>query len=390
MPKNIAFLADGTWNGTDSEDANQDGITDLTNVIKMFCSLEGAQTLDTTRLQDEQELVARDAAGTVTQHAKYIHGVGDSRNLLARMMGGVFGSGTLPRIVRGYTFISRNYRPGDRIYLSGFSRGAYTARALGGMIASVGLLDAAKLDLDGDRLDAYRYGISAWVAYRRASGVVDLSLDSLEQYEGKPVPDGAMIPDVPIEAIGVWDTVGSLGLPLFAGGRRHDVFRFTNDMLNPKVARGFHAVSIDELRGNFEPTLWKPAANVTQAGFIGAHSDVGGGYRERGLSDIALDWMARELAGCGLRFLPHPDYRIAPDPMQAIHEPWKERPFNRGVNPPRAFAADALALHPSVVERVRKDASYRPRALIGSGFITAGGGVDPAVRVIQDHPGRGQ
>ena len=139
MSKNIAFFADGTWNGTDPKDENKDGIADLTNVIKMFCSLEGGQTLDTTRLQDEQELIARDAAGAVTQHAKYIHGVGDSNNPLMRLLGGVFGAGIIQRIVRGYTFISRNYQAGDRIFITGFSRGAYTARALGGMIAGVGL-----------------------------------------------------------------------------------------------------------------------------------------------------------------------------------------------------------------------------------------------------------
>ena len=383
MPKNIAFFADGTWNGTDPADENKDGIADLTNVIKMFCSLEGGQTLDTTRLQDEQELVARDAAGTVTQHAKYIHGVGDSRNLLLRIFGGAFGTGVIQRIVRGYTFISRNYRPGDRIFITGFSRCAYTARALGGMIAGVGLLDAKKLDLTNDRFDAYRYGISAWVAYRRASGVVDLSLDALEQTEGKEIPPGAMIPDVPIDSIGVWDTVGALGLPLYIGDRRYDIYKFTNDLLSPKVAHGFHAVSIDELRGDFEPTLWKPAPNVTQVGFIGAHSDVGGGYRERGLSDIALDWMTRQLAARGLRFLPRPDYQPAPDPLQAIHEPWKQPIFAVGVKKPRRFSTDALALHSSVAERVQKAVNFRPGSLIDSGFIKADGSIDPKIKVVQ-------
>ena len=383
MSKNIAFFADGTWNGTDPKDENKDGIADLTSVIKMFCSLEGGQTLDTTRLQDEQELIARDAAGAVTQHAKYIHGVGDSNNPLMRLLGGVFGAGIIQRIVRGYTFISRNYQAGDRIFITGFSRGAYTARALGGMIAGVGLLDARKLDLTNDRFDAYRYGISAWVAYRRASGVVDLSLDALEQTEGKEIPPGAMIPDVPIDSIGVWDTVGALGLPLYIGDRRYDLFKFTNDLLSPKVARGFHAVSIDELRGDFEPTLWKPAANVTQVGFIGAHADVGGGYAERGLSDIALGWMQDELGKSGLQWIPNPPYQLAPHRLQGIHEPWNESIFKLGVKEPRKFQVpDAMALHETVRLRVKGLPDYRPRSLIDSGYMNANGVFSPNVRFV--------
>ena len=382
MPRNIAFFADGTWNGTDPNDENRDGIADLTNVLKMFCSLEGAQTLDTTRLQDEQELVARDAGGAVVQHAKYIHGVGDSRNPLMRVLGGVFGAGIIQRIVRGYTFISRNYRRGDRIFITGFSRGAYTARALGGLIAEVGLLDPQMLDLD-DRIDGYRYGISAWVRYRRAAGKVDLSLDSLEQTEGKSIPDGALITGVLIEAIGVWDTVGSLGLPFYIRDQRYDLFKFADTTLSPRVAHGIHALSIDELRGDFAPTFWNAAANVTQAAFIGAHSDVGGGYAERGLSDIALGWMRDELKAAGLQFLPNPAYQPDPRGLQDMHEPWNESLFRIGVQMPREFPGpEAMALHDSVRLRVAALPGYRPQSLIDSGYMDAAGNFNPSVRFV--------
>ena len=382
MPKNIAFFADGTWNGTDPKDENKDGIADLTNVIKMFCSLEGGQTLDTTRLQDEQELIARDAAGAVTQHAKYIHGVGDSNNPLMRLLGGVFGAGIIQRIVRGYTFISRNYQAGDRIFITGFSRGAYTARALGGMISKVGLLDPEKLDLD-DRIDGYRYGISAWVRYRRGADKVDLSLDSLEQTEGKSIPDGALITGVPIEAIGVWDTVGSLGLPFYIRDQRYDLFKFADSTLSRSVVRGIHALSIDELRGDFTPTFWEPASNVTQIGFIGAHADVGGGYAERGLSDIALGWMQDELGKSGLRWIPNPPYQLAPHRLQDIHEPWNESIFKLGMKEPRKFQIpDAMALHETVRLRVKGLPGYRPRSLIDSGYMDANGAFSPNVRFV--------
>ncbi|MDB5916410.1 MAG: hypothetical protein JWR40_644 [Massilia sp.] len=93
-----------------------------------------------------------------------MHGVGDWSNKLVRMLGGVFGAGVIARIVRGYTFISRNFEPGDKIVLVGFSRGAYTARALGGLIASQGLLNAANPDLD-DKESAYRLATAAWHKY---------------------------------------------------------------------------------------------------------------------------------------------------------------------------------------------------------------------------------
>src|ERR1051325_3316229 len=122
MSKRIVFFADGTWNGPGQDD---DGTADPTNVFKLFSNLDGVDTPDTTRLANEQEKALRDAAG-VAQVAKYLHGVGDSRNVLVRLLGGGGGAGLVTRIVRGYTFVSRNYEVDDRIFLVGFSRGAYT------------------------------------------------------------------------------------------------------------------------------------------------------------------------------------------------------------------------------------------------------------------------
>ncbi|MSQ72060.1 MAG: DUF2235 domain-containing protein [Betaproteobacteria bacterium] len=381
MSKVLAFLADGTWNGPD-QDENEDGLADMTNVLKLFCCLHGAQTLDTVRLQDEQELRAATDGTKPAQVAKYIHGVGDSRNPLMRLLGGVFGAGIIQRIVRGYTFISRNYEPGDRIFLVGFSRGAYTARAVGGLITKVGLLDARKLSLD-DKIDGYRYGVSAWVKYRRVAGKVDAALDELELTEAKAIPADAIISDVPIKAIGVWDTVGSLGLPLYVGDNRYDLFKFADGKLSTKVARGIHALSIDERRGDFVPTVWESASNVTQAGFIGAHADVGGGYHERGLSDIALGWMSGELGKAGLQMMPTPIYQIEPHRLQDMHEPWTEGVFKFGVNKPREFKGiDSMSLHDTVRLRVAGLTDYRPRSLINSGFMSADGKFSPGVKFV--------
>ena len=131
MAKNIAFFSDGTWNGP-GQDENADGVPDVTNVLKLYNEVVGNIALTTLRLENEQEKVLADPDGVEMQVAKYIHGVGDSGNALIKLLGGTFGAGIVQRIVRGYTFVSRNYDPGDQIFLVGFSRGAYTARALAG------------------------------------------------------------------------------------------------------------------------------------------------------------------------------------------------------------------------------------------------------------------
>ena len=141
MSKNIVFCADGTWNGPE-EHTQQSPIDTadtagellggaLTNVVKLYANLAGRPTPETLALQNEQEKTLLDVAGNTVQIAKYLHGVGDSNNVVIKVLGGVFGMGVIARIVRGYTFISRYYQPGDAIHLAGFSRGAYTAR-LGG------------------------------------------------------------------------------------------------------------------------------------------------------------------------------------------------------------------------------------------------------------------
>ncbi|MES2606654.1 MAG: DUF2235 domain-containing protein, partial [Pseudomonadota bacterium] len=161
MPKWIVFCADGTWNGPGQDD-NGDKLPDPTNVFKLFWGLAGELTAGSVIAADEQEK-ALVVNGKLLQLAKYIHGVGDSRNPIRRLVGGAFGAGIIARIVRGYTFISRNYEPGDRIVIVGFSRGAYTARALAGMVAGQGLLGK---HLTADKERAYRAGAQAWYRYR--------------------------------------------------------------------------------------------------------------------------------------------------------------------------------------------------------------------------------
>lgn len=357
MAKRLVFCADGTWNGP-GEDALGDRTGTPTNVFKLFSLLEGADTPESLRLADEQERVARDGDGQVVQAAKYLHGVGDSENPLVKFLGGAFGAGLIARIVRGYTFLSRTYAPGDGIFIIGFSRGAYTARALAGLIAGQGLMDATKLGL-ADKEAAYRWGAAVWYRHQRSlrSGLL-AQLESfaadLPGFLASP-PSADRMVHAPLCALGVWDTVGALGIPAFAADHeRLDLFRFADTRLSPSVARAFHAVSVDEARQDFAPTLWDADPRVVQALFPGAHADVGGGYPaggESGLSDGAFRWMAEQLAGGGLRLAAPPAIVALPSAAGIAHRPWAHFPWTHLPTGARAFP-DGLSLHHSVLDRM--------------------------------------
>jgi uncharacterized protein (DUF2235 family) len=382
MAKRIVFCADGTWNGPEQ----QTGVTPIdaaddhgelngakvTNVVKLFANLAGRVTPQTMTMRDEQEKLLPDAAGSVVQISKYMHGVGDSDSFLKKAMGGMFGMGVIARIVRGYTFISRNYDPGDEIHIAGFSRGAYTARALAGMISSVGLLNRATYDAN-DKNEAYRLGVAAWcqcknMSLHGAGKLTDLAshlLNFVGGFFARQVLDkNQLIADVPIKSVAVWDTVGSMGIPAYAGDRRYDVFRFVDTKLSNKVQNGFHAMAVDELRMDFPVTAWDSRAGIKQVWFVGAHADVGGGYpaQESRLSDIALEWMMKQLAEVGVRLATPLTYKPEPLIGPAIHQPWAKSPFALLPRSPRQVTGTDT-IHDSVLRRWQADSSYRPQSM---------------------------
>ena len=381
MAKKIIFCADGTWNGPAVETGEDaiDGTDDhgepeakITNVVKLFANLAGRTTPETLTLHNEQERALVDPAGVTVQIAKYMHGVGDSSNALKKALGGVFGMGVIGRVVRGFTFISRHYDPGDEIHIAGFSRGAYTARALAGMIASVGLLNRAAYDAS-DKEEAYRLGIAAWckgkgVALNGAGKLTELGnhlLNCVAGFFARTLPRHGLVADVPIKSVAVWDTVGSMGIPRYAGDRRYDVFRFADTALSPKVERGFHAMAIDELRLDFPVTRWENRPGISQVWFVGAHADVGGGYaaNECGLSDIALDWIMRQLSGLGVRLATPLTYTPNKTLIgQKVHEPWGKFPFSKLPQSAREVIGSDM-IHESVFKRWETDGEYRPKAL---------------------------
>lgn len=270
--KRLVVCCDGTWNKPDSED--------VTNVEKI------ARTIQTDL----------PATGGVQQLVYYIGGVGTSSYEADRLLGGAFGFGLFHNVIACYRFLSQNYEPGDEIFIIGFSRGAYTARSLGGMIAKVGLL--TKLALVQDKLPE---AVHLYQRTKMPEGAIAESADKFKHDHCHAAP---------VTFLGVFDTVGALGVP----GFERATPRFHSVQLSDQVLCARQALAIDETRMKFAPTFWEappqaaPAKTedprVKQVWFEGCHSDVGGGYRETetGLSDTALLWMTREAHQEGLIF----------------------------------------------------------------------------------------
>jgi len=201
------------------------------------------------------------------------------------------GRGITRQIQKAYGFIAARYRPGDRIFLFGFSRGAYAVRSLAGVIDQIGLLR--------QEFATQRHVDRVFRHYRNSK-------------PGKAAASFAQLychPETPIEMIGVWDTVKSLGIPYPLLWRlAPQPVDFHNAALGPSVRNGFHALALNETRKAFAPVLWhtRPDWNghLEQAWFRGAHPDVGGqigGFsKARPLANIPLVWMLEKAESCGL------------------------------------------------------------------------------------------
>ena len=261
--RRLIICCDGTWNTAEAKT--------ITNVTYMA------------------RAVAPTAFDGTTQVVFYDPGVGTG-NLLDRVSGGAFGDGLDQNIVDAFRFLVYNYSPGDEVFFFGFSRGAYTARSAVGMIRKCGLLQKRHADRVDDAYELYRK--------RDESPDGDAATKFRADFSSPPFD---------IDFLGVWDTVGALGIPLTGFRwftRRDDQFHDTK--LSRMVKRAFHAVAVDERRGPFAPTLWEkqpdPTQIVEQAWFAGVHADVGGGYEDRTLANITFQWMAKRAYDAGLEF----------------------------------------------------------------------------------------
>jgi uncharacterized protein (DUF2235 family) len=289
--KRIAVLIDGTW--------NKEGSGADTNVAK----LDSARKI--------QAFIKATAADGTLQHVHYHDGVGTEGDLIQKLLGGFIGLGLKKIIQDVYEFIVADYAAGDELYIVGFSRGAYAARALAGLIGASGIQR---------KLDANVFEV-AWQHYRVAPAVRKQP-QTAGSSDRKTLADYNMLATKQsfhdtrtITCVGVWDTVGSYGIPagigLAALARYFTLamLGFHDTSFGDHVKVGLHAIAVDEHRRPFVPTFWtilkgeQPKGHVEQTWFAGAHSNVGGGYSDSGLSDEALIWMiARVQALTGLEF----------------------------------------------------------------------------------------
>lgn len=338
MAKRIVFCSDGTWNHPGE---TQNGMPADTNVYKLFKTLEVS----------------------ATQVPRYDDGVGADGLPVDRILGGAIGDGLFGKIKDGYVFLSHMYEDGDAIYLFGFSRGAYTARSLGGMLAACGLPAKDKLT-DQTVEDAFE-------AYRNRANRPALKAALQATYGNR---------DVPIAMVGVWDTVGALGIPGDVFENLDDgIYGFLDTSLSIRVKAAYHALSIDERRNEFPATVWKSlSADALAAGntlrqiwFPGVHSDVGGGYAETGLSDIALTWMMKNAKDNGLTFDPLALAKYtgidSKRSLDTLHDSWGVQwgfPKSRAI-PLGDFVANSAEI------RTRTLTTYRPENL----SIDADGGL---------------
>ena len=298
VPRNLVLCFDGTWN---SDDASSP-----TNVVKTWRAIRPATS-----------------AG-VEQLAYYDRGVGTGR--FDRFRGGVLGLGLARNVEIAYRWLTANYMPRDRLFLFGYSRGAYTARSLAGLLGLCGIPDAGRCALVDCR-PAEAAG-RAMAIYRMPAGKAreERAARHRDTFRRAPAAPGVpgvdvLRPSIIVHFIGVWDTVGALGVPVtwlnWVGARRH---RFHDVRLDRHIRHACHAVSVDEGRRPFVPTLWLsppgPGQEVEQLWFPGVHGDVGGGRPHAGLSDGALLWMWAKAHAAGLAFEPRAVLdEVAPDPL---------------------------------------------------------------------------
>ena len=328
MSKKIILCADGTWN-TPHGPAE---MPDDTNVRKLYLLLK----------DDDSQLKYYDS------------GVGTDGSPFEHFFGGTMGEGLFQKVQDGYAFLSYVWDPGDEIFIFGFSRGAYTARSLAGMIALFGV---PTTNLDNQTVkrvfDVYR--ITDPVAQKAAK---------------EPLTSEYGLTDVDVRMLGVWDTVGALGIPghLFSDFDQAK-YGFLDTTLSPCIKSAFHALSIDERRGSFLPTLWTnpegtPRANdaqLEQVWFPGVHCDVGGSYVESQLSNITLRWMLDNAKSCGLTFDEGAVERcLAPKPFNPLgvaHDEWRLIPWG----PPKHRTIPHNAVIANTVKlRMSAPAPYKP------------------------------
>jgi uncharacterized protein (DUF2235 family) len=353
MPKNIVVCCDGTGNKFSGQN---------TNVIKLYSVLD---------IDDPARQVAYYHAGLGTIGAP--NALSRLAQFWTKAKGLAFGYGLTRDVSDAYAYLMETWVPGDNIFLYGFSRGAYTVRALSGMLRMFGLLRS------GD------YNLIAYAADMLKRKKDDSSFQVAEDFKN------TFSRECKTYFIGVWDTVSSVGWVW-------DPLHIPYTAKNPDLSIGRHAVSIDERRCFFRQNMWsdpQPGQNIKQVWFAGVHSDVGGGYPEAdaGLSKLALEWMLRESHASGLLVKDAKVQEVlgrrggkwvAPDPGAMLHNSMKDGgwflleclphlykdmscvPYRTKVKLPlgrRRTVPHNAVIHDSVLQRQKLPLNYHPSNL---------------------------
>lgn len=302
--KRIVICCDGTWNRLDAAYP--------TNVVRLA------------------ESVASESPDGTKQIVWYDEGVGSGNTAVARSidrwLGGGFGAGLMTKVEQAYRFLIFNYDPGDQIFIFGFSRGAFTARSLAGLIRNCGIVEQALARRMHEAIALYRgreadsHPDSDKSCEFRYAACPSIHLDDRDiEWRMKNVPDYDVSAStlLQIRYLGVWDTVGALGLPnyfriaRFFNGRH----RFHDAKLSRSVVAARHALAIDEYRRAFEPSVWANLDTLNDAAaasgravpfeqiwFPGDHGSIGGGGDIEKLSSGGFLWIAEGAADMGLSF----------------------------------------------------------------------------------------
>jgi uncharacterized protein (DUF2235 family) len=369
--RNLIICCDGTNNQFGEEN---------TNVLKLF-SL-AAKGIEEQLAFYDPGVGTFSATAALTPLMKWV----------TRQMGSAFGYGVSRNIANAYDFLSSHYQPNDRIFLFGFSRGAYIARAVAALVHACGLIHHQNRNLIPYAIELFK--TESAKAEKRANLLhshleIPVCNAFASEFSARP----------PIHFLGLWDTVKSVGTI-------YNPLKLPFTAWNPTVMAVRHAVSIDERRKFFRQNLWSRGTglDIKQVWFAGVHADVGGGYgeAENGLAKISLTWMLNEAIEAGFKLdraklpqvLPPIDSKPPPspaDPMAGMHDElaklewklfqlvprrywakegissnefvskWKLSPI-----PQRRFIAEDSWIHSSVFQRMQQDTSYRPANLPSS------------------------
>jgi uncharacterized protein (DUF2235 family) len=340
MKKRIVICADGTWNRPE-KNLKEDFPT---NVLRLARAIKPI------------------GADQVHQQVFYDWGVGSYYD---QTIGGATGRGVNKNIMDDYRYIVQNYSPGDELFLFGFSRGAYTIRCLCGLINNCGIIKRPDAALIQKAFDHYKKNGRAFAPEEEKS----IEFRKLHSHQSRE-----------IKFVGVWDTVGAMGIPISFLGHFNDEDEFYDTKIGKNIRIARHALAIDEHRKDFEPTIWLPRQNMDlkQMWFAGAHADIGGSYKPDAngsvLSDNSLLWMIRQTQDAGLTIEDHLKKNIKENinlsPLAKIHISRRsfyriKKKYFRPIGPVDTDPDNKSALiHESVRQRWDKDPKYRPKNLV--------------------------